>query len=462
MLFTDYIFYFFLLITLLINFITPPKYRWVSLLTFNLIFLYFVNYELVLIFLAVATLNFYGFTWIKKDKAFKIVFVLMNLSVLLVFKYLKYFAPSNDFIANIVLPIGISYFIFEQLSFVLDSYKVEKCDYHIGHYLSSSLFLGKITSGPIERPLLFTNNFVLIRDISAKEFRIAGMLIYWGLFKKFVIADNIDKVGLNAIEQGNYTGIALFGAILISKYEIWANFSGYTDIARGIGRFYGLDLTENFKRPFNSVTIREYWTKWHISLSQWIRDYVFYPLASTPISKMGVYFLILVTFLVFGLWHDLNMKYVVYAFIQAFLIFFSIKITPTIEAKIATIKSQSVKSTIQFLRKIYLFIFLVSLPSVFFIARDVKHAFVIFEHLFLESFMKLDKYLDSFMISIGWTIAFVILVEYIESLRNKVDLPEKLLKMNYFLEVAFYFACILLYLNFAHMGSSIEFIYKNY
>ena len=249
-------------------------------------------------------------------------------------------------------------------------------------------------------------------------------------------------------DKNTKASFSSFSSILFNKYGIWANFSGYTDIARGIGKFFGLEMTENFKRPFNSVTIKEYWKKWHISLSVWIRDYVFYPLVSSPLSKFGVYFLILITFIVFGLWHDLKVKFIIYGAIQALLIFLSDRITPTVEKIISKIKSIQIKNLITFFRKIWLYIVLVSLPSVFFTANDVGSAIAIFKNLFIYDKLRNEIYLKILFRGALPATLLIFVVEYIESLRAKYDFPEKLVKMNYFLEVIFYFSIVLILLYF--------------
>ena len=180
MLFNNYIFYYFFVLILIVNFIIPPKKRWISLLIFNLIFLYFIDFSFVFIFISLAIINFQSFKWIKKYKAAKIGLIVLNLSTLFVFKYLKILVPGDSLISSIILPVGISYFVFEQVSFLVDSYKLDKCEYHLGHYLCSSLFLGKISSGPIERPLFFTKGFIEIENLTAKEIRLAVLLIFWG------------------------------------------------------------------------------------------------------------------------------------------------------------------------------------------------------------------------------------------------------------------------------------------
>ena len=248
--------------------------------------------------------------------------LLVSLGLLYVFKYYNFSLDLLESVSeairiprlDVLLPVGISFYTFQSLSYVIDVYRgKEKAERNLGVYATFVSFFPQLVAGPIER----TGN-LLPQITSEKRFDYTSAaygvrLILWGLYKKMVIADNlavyVDRVYGNV--QG-YPGGSLLLAALFFSIQIYCDFSGYSDIARGSAKLLGIDLMENFRSPYFSSGIREFWSRWHISLSTWFRDYVYIPLGGNRVSKFRRAVNTLATFLVSGLWHGANITYVVW------------------------------------------------------------------------------------------------------------------------------------------------------
>lgn len=459
-------FYFFLLVILLVCSVVKMDYRWFPLLCGGFALVFFLNGKLLFLFLLLATANFYG-SRLRYYKTFYFpLLVASNLLFLFFYKYLKYFLPSElslDF--KIILPIGISFFVFQQLSYLIDSSRDRlKTAPHLGQYLTYSFFIGTFASGPIERFANVSESLKSIKLPDVQTLRKASLLIIWGLFKKIAIADNISPKVSNVFNSGNnpVTANELLSGVLLNKYEIFANFSGYTDIALGVGLLFGLTLTPNFKNTFAAVTIKDFWKRWHLSLSYWIRDYVFYPLSTSFFSRFGIYFLLSITFLVFAIWHDLKTTFIIYAFIQVFLIFLSDKTASHRNDFIKRLVSQKCIRALNLIRQLWVYVVLLSIPGIFFKAQTLKGAQSI---LVAISSLSLGEYLEfvTHISGSGVLIIFLIFVcENIERRRGKFEFADWLERKSYMVEVLFYFCVFLLFITFAKYNSNTGFIYGNF
>jgi alginate O-acetyltransferase complex protein AlgI len=263
--------------------------------------------------------------------------VSINLGFLGVFKYYNFFATSfaemvskfgfssNPVLLNIILPVGISFYTFHGLSYVIDIYKGQiKAEKNIVEYSLFVSFFPLLVAGPIERATH------LLPQIKTKRFfnysnAIDGLRqILWGLFKKIVIADQCAEIANTIFDGGDYSGSTLvLGAVLFS-FQIYGDFSGYSDIALGTARLFGIELLRNFAFPYFSRDTAEFWRRWHISLSTWFRDYLYIPLGG---SKGGMWMKIRNTFVIFlvsGFWHGANWTFIIWGFLNALYIMPSI------------------------------------------------------------------------------------------------------------------------------------------
>lgn len=275
---------------------------------------------------------FYGFAvaYKKKSKLFLILSIINNIGVLFIFKYYDFFAreikdsleyfgiSTHPQILNIALPIGISFYTFHGMSYVFDIYSGKQKP--VKNFIDYGLFVSffpLLVAGPIERA-----NHLLPQIQTKRKFNytqsINGLrLIVWGLFKKVVIADSLAKIAdqIFANYQDYNSTSLLVGAISFS-FQIYCDFSGYSDIGIGTSKLLGFELLSNFKFPYFSRNLIEFWKKWHISLTSWFRDYVYIPLGGSkkniPITIRNIF----IIFLLSGFWHGANWTYLVWGFLH--------------------------------------------------------------------------------------------------------------------------------------------------
>ena len=270
----------------------------------------------------------------KSEKSRKFWFwlsIFVNLGFLGVFKYYNFFAASFSELLNnagikaspilleVILPVGISFYTFHGLSYVIDIYyKRIKAEYNFVDYSLFVSYFPLLVAGPIERATHLLPQVKVKREFDFQTAKDGVCQIVWGLVKKVVIADTCATYA-NAIFD-HYTSMNSFSLILGAVYfafQIYGDFSGYSDIALGVSKLFGLDLLRNFNYPYFSRDIAEFWRRWHISLSSWFRDYLYIPLGG---SKGGIWMKIRNTFIIFvvsGFWHGANWTYIVWGFINA-------------------------------------------------------------------------------------------------------------------------------------------------
>lgn len=266
-----------------------------------------------------------------KKKLWLIASVLINLGILGVLKYYNFFVSSfvNTLLQfgikadlgtiKVILPVGISFYTFHGLSYVLDIYNGKiKCERNFVNYSLFVSFFPLLVAGPIERATHLLPQIVRKREFDYSKAVDGLRQILWGLFKKIVIADNCAQVA-NLIfnNPGQYSGSTIVVGAIFFSFQIYGDFSGYSDIALGTARLFGIELLRNFAFPYFSRDIAEFWRRWHISLSSWFRDYLYIPLGG---SRGGVWMKIrntMIIFLVSGLWHGANWTFIFWGFLNA-------------------------------------------------------------------------------------------------------------------------------------------------
>ena len=255
----------------------------------------------------------------------------LNIFPLFFLKYGNFLSSGKT--SDLLIPLGISFYTFSNLSYLIDiSRGVSRAETHWGHFAAYSFFFPKLASGPIDRAVDFLPQLKqdLVRDET--KYREGVQLLFIGLMKKFIVADALYLLVRPVfLSPKGYSAASLAATAVFARYYIYSDFSAYTDIARGSAKMLGLELSENFRKPFWSRSIVEFWQRWHISLSTWIRDYLYFPLISSPFSKLGNTFLILVSFVFLGLWHGATLNFVCYGVVNGLAI-------------IATLKSKGLRS----------------------------------------------------------------------------------------------------------------------
>jgi D-alanyl-lipoteichoic acid acyltransferase DltB (MBOAT superfamily) len=269
----------------------------------------------------------------KTKKLFLLISLAANIGVLAFYKYFNFFTGNINYITqtfngpqipliNILLPIGLSFHTFQAMSYTIEVYRGnQKAERHLGLYALYVLFYPQMVAGPIERPQHILPQLHHPRRFNKKTFIKGLFLITIGLFKKMVIADRlglyVDPVFNN---PHGHPGIDLLVAIYFFAFQIYCDFSGYSDIAIGTALTLGIELIRNFNMPYLSKNISEFWQRWHISLSTWYRDYIYIPLGGSRKKFSITCANILVVFIISGLWHGANWKYIMWGLIHGLLL----------------------------------------------------------------------------------------------------------------------------------------------
>lgn len=312
-------------------FLLPHKYRWLLLLLASCYFyMAFVPvYILILGFTIIV--DYFAGIYIEKlsgkqRKWALIASLFANIGVLAVFKYwnflnenlsllLKNFGTHNPVpFLEILLPIGLSFHTFQAMSYTIEVYRgKQKAERHFGIYALYVMFYPQLVAGPIERPQNVLHQFHEKHSFDYQRVVEGLRLMLWGLFKKIVIADRL-AVYVNEVYRhpDQYHGITVWAATYCFAFQIYCDFSGYSDIAIGSARVMGFSLMQNFNLPYFATSVREFWSRWHISLSTWFRDYLYIPLGGNRRGELRWLINLLIVFLVSGLWHGAKWTFVVW------------------------------------------------------------------------------------------------------------------------------------------------------
>ena len=341
---------FFPIVTLLYFFI-PFRFRWMLLLAAS--YYFYMSWNPALVFLILFTTAVSYFSGIllekyedkKRRKACLIVSLVACLGVLFFFKYFNFLSlsatgllqairlPVEDFTLDLLLPVGISFYTFQTLSYVIDVYNRNiPAERHFGYYALFVSFFPQLVAGPIERPENLLPQLRTEQHFRREDFNVGIRHMIAGFFKKVVVADllasYVNAVYNDAVATANAPSIII--ATILFTFQVYCDFSGYTDIAVGCARIMGYRLMQNFRLPFGSRSIHEFWERWHISLTSWFRDYIFYPLAmnkkitrwARKLSKktgnrsinimLPQCLALFITFLLSGLWHGAAWTFVLW------------------------------------------------------------------------------------------------------------------------------------------------------
>lgn len=305
--------------------LVPNKFKNIILLFFNFIFYLICDARYILLILFEIIWSFFAAKIItrskKKRKCYLILAILPIIVVLCYFKYAIFFIDNNLDLLKILMPLGISYYTFKIISFLVDSYKkdIESEVNFINYSIYISLF-PQITCGPISRPNSILLQLGEERKLTESKNIMGISLIISGIFKKVVIADRLSGyVGSIFDNPALYPGLASWLAAFFYTIQIYCDFSGYSEIAIGICKLFGLDVDMNFDKPYFSRSIREFWKRWHISLSSWLRDYIYIPLGGNQGRKWRKQVNILITFLVSGIWHGNGFNFIIWGLYHGIL-----------------------------------------------------------------------------------------------------------------------------------------------
>ena len=470
MLFNSWQFGIFLPVVFLLYWSLPKKFQVILLFLASYYFYmsWKIKYVVLILFTTIISYLAARFLESLENKKAKRLILFLTLAsclgVLFVFKYFNFFSENfvsfMNFFAiklhpvtlNLLLPVGISFYTFQTLSYVIDVYRGEiESEKNFIVYATFISFFPQLVAGPIERTKNLLPQIKKFHEFNPEQAAYGLKLLTWGFFKKLCIADGlavyVDKVFNNIYE---FQGFALILAAFFFTIQIYCDFSGYSDIARGAAKLFGIELMENFKSPYFSSSVKEFWSRWHISLSTWFRDYVYIPLGGNRVSKIRRNFNIMITFLISGLWHGANWNFLIWGGVHGF-------------AQI--IEKNSKNRSKNFLKIIFTFAFCV-LAWIFFRTKNFSEAVYIFSNIFNNLDGGLKNYLHDgfFDIEMGRAVfasfsARLLLLILYDYCSEKFDVIQKITSLkNPLIRYAFYFGILTLIIFFRSVNNT-EFVY---
>ncbi len=399
MVFNSFEFLFFFPVVSILYFLFPHAWRWALLLAASCLFYmaFIPKYILILVFTIVV--DYFAGRWIENanggHRKFRLGFSLAaNIGVLAYFKYFNFLAENantimqasgwqgNLVLQNIILPIGLSFHTFQAMSYTIEVYRgTQRAERHFGIYALYVMFYPQLVAGPIERPQNLLHQFYEVHTFDYRRVTNGLKLMAWGLFKKVVIADRL-AVLVDAVykyPQGQ-SGFYLALATVAFAYQIYCDFSGYSDMALGAAEVMGFRLMQNFRQPYHARTISEFWRRWHISLSTWFRDYVYIPLGGNRSGALRQFVNLFVTFLISGLWHGAQWTFVAWGALHGLYLGFGMLTRPWRDrawASLGFAPNQRFRVSVG----IFVTFVLVCIGWVFFRAKTMADAAFILGHL---------------------------------------------------------------------------------
>jgi D-alanyl-lipoteichoic acid acyltransferase DltB (MBOAT superfamily) len=403
----------------------------------------------------------------ERRKRFLILSVVSNLSILGFFKYFNFFTENlqvllarfgmhvQPHILNIVLPVGISFYTFQTMSYTIDVYRGELKPTR--RFLDFALFVSffpQLVAGPIERAKRLLPQILSPRTVRLEDFYAGCYLIFWGLFLKVFVADNLATLVDPVFAAGPpYDGARVLLALYAFAFQIFGDFAGYSNIARGLGRCMGFDIMVNFNLPYFAPNPREFWRRWHISLSTWLRDYLYIPLGGNRGGVRRMYRNLALTMLLGGLWHGAAWTFVLWGAYQGLLLIVHRAITPWLR-RLPSPRSAPARTAGLVLRVI-LFFQLVCLGWLIFRAQSVTQVLEMLNAIFFRFDPGHVRGVLPMLLNILFIIGLLLPVQLFQYVRD--DLLA-MYRANPVLRAAFYAICFYLLLVFGVTGAK-EFIY---
>ena len=491
MLFNSISFAIFLPIVFILFWIVPHKYRWMMMLAASCYFYMSWDVRYIVLILFTTVVTYTCALWMdkvnkagrddnnynndKKKKLLLLAALTAGLGLLFFFKYFLFVSnsiitalnalaiPIQPLTLSIMMPAGISFYTFQSLAYVMDVYHGKaEAERHFGKYATFITFFPILLAGPIERS---KNLLPQIKEKQSFDYDTASYgikLIVWGFLKKLIIADNlaihVDKVYGNL---ESYTGFSLVMVVFFFAIQIYCDFSGYSDIAIGTARLFGIKLMDNFRSPYFSASIREFWSRWHISLSTWFRDYVYIPLGGSRVSKLRNVGNLMITFLISGLWHGAAWNYVIWGGVHGAAQSAEAMLLPSRRNE----KDKKIRHTVFWWLSVGMVFLFCCMAWIFFRADNLADAIYILRNMFM-GIQNLGLYVSTGVLQLGikktegtlLTIVIVMLTifDYLSLRRDVIRSMQKIPKV---IRWAIYVAILLIVFALSPLDSSQEFIY---
>ncbi len=473
---TFHFFVFFFVTVMLYYQVGNTLKQWVLFLS-SAVFIGIISPNILLFTLTFVTLNYFLGKWLYSNiLTNKRLFIFwlaigLDIGILAFFKYINFlfdnlnvimgWAGQNAWLEHIdvLIPLGISYYTFQALGYIIRiNRKAEKAESNFVLFANYMIFFPKFLAGPVERSAHFLPQVSSKITFSQENVSAGLRLFLWGMFKKVVIGDNLaGPVNLVFGNVENYTGISLMLVFIVQTLHLYCDFSGYTDMALGIGRVFGIRLIDNFNRPFFSRTVGEFWRKWHISLSSWCNDFIYNPfiIKYRRFGNQAAITGIFITFFVIGIWHGANWTFVVVGLLQGLAISYEF-IT---RRKRMSILSKMNPALTKIASRLIVFLFF-CLTLVFFNSKDVGDAWYFITHLFQDvelrfSGNKLIFNAAAFFIGLS-AVAVLMLLEYYEE--KGISASKFFLKQSRWVRWSGYYLMMAMIFYFSGSGSTFVYL----
>ncbi|MBV4423567.1 MAG: MBOAT family protein [Clostridium tyrobutyricum] len=482
-------------IVVILYFLIPYKLRWIWLLIAS--YYFYISYNpkyVALIFTTTIITYIIGLLMEKanliKDKKRSIkvkkflVFlsVSSNIGILALFKYYNFFStslihffskfnisvhmPTFDFL----LPVGISFYTFQALSYTIDVYRQDvKVEKNLGRYALFVSFFPQLLSGPIQKSKNFIHQIDERHYFDYNRVKNGVILMMWGYFQKTMVADRIGQL-VNTVysSPGNYKGFEIVIATVFFGFQLYCDFSAYSNIAIGAAQVMGFSLSKNFERPYFSKSIREFWRRWHMSLTSWFMDYLYFPLGGSRCSKLRKHFNVMVVFVISGLWHGAGFTFLIWGLLHGTYYIIEDMLKPV---KNKFIKRFNIKTNIFIYKLIQVIITfgLVDFAWLFFRANSFKSSLVLIKNMVYfnpEIFINGSLYklgLDHLNFLVA--ILSLVIVLIVDLFQRREGISDKLLTKNIVFRWSLYLASVLIILIFGAYGSDYnveQFIYSQF
>ncbi|UBM59115.1 MBOAT family protein [Marinilongibacter aquaticus] len=427
MVFNSFAFIVFFPLVTLLYFALKHQYRWWLLLLSSIVFYGWFKVEYLLILVFTILVDYFAGLWIEKSKGTKrkwalVVSILANVGVLAYFKYANFILGTANALLlrtghegfdllDILLPIGLSFHTFQAMSYTIEVFRGRvPAERNLFRYALYVMFYPQLVAGPIERPQNVIYQFYEKHKFDYQR-AVSGLrLMLWGMFKKVVIADRlglfVDQVYDN---PEHFTGMPIIVATVFFGFQIFCDFSGYTDIGLGAARIMGFDLMKNFDRPYFSKSISEFWRRWHISLSSWFKDYVYIPLGGNRVSPLRRYFNLFIVFMISGLWHGASWNFVIWGALHGVYQIVGLWTHKTQKRIIGLLKNDFLEKCVH----AAIVFFLVSVAWVFFRAHHLSQSLYLLKNMFATSSHSLSEMID--IIGVQDIIVLILSVGLMES-----------------------------------------------
>ncbi|MBG8553728.1 MBOAT family O-acyltransferase [Hymenobacter guriensis] len=483
---TDFLFFFIFVTT--VYFLLPHKYRWLHLLIASCVFyMAFVPIYIVILF-ATIIIDYYAGIFIEKAdghnrKIWLIVSICANVGVLAVFKYYNFIAenlntllglvlPSDNSASipflSILLPIGLSFHTFQAMSYTIEVYRGnQKAERHFGIYALYVMFYPQLVAGPIERPQQVMHQFYQKHKFNYFDVTEGLKLMAWGLLKKVVIADRLAIFTDPVFNQPQrYPALTIAIASIFFSYQIYCDFSGYSDMALGTARVMGFRLMRNFDHPYHAASIGEFWRRWHISLSTWFRDYLYIPLGGSRVSKSRRYLNLFIVFMVSGLWHGAAWTFIIWGALHGIYQVAGGLLKP-VRSRLATLIGLSENSSVRRILGITTNFVLVTVAWIFFRAHSFADAIYMVKQL-TKIPQELSNVIVKHTVTLGPSLpsikllpvffALIIILEVIATLHMRFNLNKQLKAMPIYVRWGAYYLALLVIVMFGAFEER-QFIY---